>query len=121
MSKVLVNITGAQGATSDYYGGVGGGGLGGWVQTLLLVTAGQSLYVYVGGKGLPGASFNGGGAGGNNYVAGGGGASDIRTMAGNLATRLIVAGGGGGNRQNEYRGGNGGTVINLMHFVFLFR
>ena len=118
MTKVLVNITGAQGSryTTRY-------GLGGWVQALLSVTAGQALSVYVGGKGLNGSSFNGGGAGGNNYneVLGGGGASDIRTMAGNLATRLIVAGGGGGGAYDFYSGGgSGGTVINRMHFVILF-
>ena len=117
MSKVLVNITGAQGGS-----GFAVGNLGGWVQAFLSVTAGQALSVYVGGKGLQGTSFNGGGAGGahDGYITGGGGASDIRTMAGNLATRLIVAGGGGGAiYTNDF--GSGGTVINRMHFVFLFR
>ena len=90
MSKVLVNVTGAQGGS--------GGGYGGWVQASLSVTAGQILYLFLGGVGNMGNGFNGGGYGGNwpDWAAGGGGASDIRTSSNDLTTRLVVAGGGGG-------------------------
>ena len=72
---------------------------GGRVQATLPVTAGETLYIYVGGKG--GASsggFNGGGSSGSrsNYKSGGG-ASDIRSGGNALSNRIIVAGGAGGN------------------------
>ena len=109
MSRVLVNATGA-GWNS---------GLGGWVQASLSVTAGQTLSIYVGCEGLQGASFNGGGAGSTySYLgvgSGGGGASDIRTISGDLTTRLIVAGGGAGNSNVGGYSGNGGTMRNRLH------
>ena len=89
MTKVFVNATGAQGGIDNGYTQ---GGYGGWVQAYLSVTAGQTLYIYVGGTGTPGGGFNGGGYG--PFI--GGDASDIRTISGNLTSRLIVAGGGGG-------------------------
>ncbi|MBO5530694.1 MAG: hypothetical protein J5970_04775 [Bacilli bacterium] len=73
---------------------------------------GDTLYIYVGSKGISGTNidnvsiFNGGGSltgslsDGNNFT--GGGASDIRLTNGNwnnsisLASRIMVAGGGGG-------------------------
>jgi Glycine rich protein len=116
VSKVLVNATGAQGGTS-HSGSLGG--LGGWVQASLSVTAGQTLYVFVGGDTVVGARYNGGGTGGSyGGGAGGGGATDIRTIFSDLKSRLIVAGGGGGS--SEYsgdRGGNGGTVTNSLRFT----
>jgi hypothetical protein len=79
------------------------------------VTPGATLYVEVGGTGLPASAavgqagqaggFNGGGAGAGSdplstAPASGGGASDVRTIssadANSLASRLVVAGGGGG-------------------------
>jgi hypothetical protein len=101
--------------------GVGGaGGEGEQVSGTLAVIPGSTLYVEVGGLGLPGShtgggagGFNGGGGGAFDTVTGigvggggGGGASDIRTVSRTvtgttLASRLIVAGGGGG-------GGGGG-------------
>jgi hypothetical protein len=73
------------------------GGTGARVEGRIPVTAGQTLYVYVGGSGgTPGGGYNGGGSGANNRGGGGGGATDIRTGSGALNTRLLVAGGGGG-------------------------
>jgi Glycine rich protein len=117
VSKVLVNATGAQGCDSQY-GGTGG--LGGWVQASLSVTAGQTLYVFVGGDTVVGASYNGGGAGGRFGAGGAGaGATDIRTISSDLKSRLIVAGGGGGGcgRYSSDNGGNGGTVTNSLRFT----
>jgi Glycine rich protein len=116
VSKVLVNATGAQGGTS-HSGSLGG--LGGWVQASLSVTAGQTLYVFVGGDTVVGARYNGGGTGGSYGGGGGGGATDIRTIFSDLKSRLIVAGGGGGG-SSEYSGdggGNGGTVTNSLRFT----
>lgn len=87
--------------------------------TLAGLTPGATLYVEVGGVGIPGIggigqpapSFNGGGASGadpsNNRGGGGGGASDVRTTtrseASSLSSRRLVAAGGGGG---------GGTATN---------
>ncbi|MFQ5470710.1 MAG: glycine-rich protein [Gammaproteobacteria bacterium] len=87
---------------------------GGHAQATFTVSPGETLYVYVGGKGGRasdqssgndgGGGFNGGGHGGlectsgapatNGY--GGGGASDVRQGGNALADRIIVAGGAGG-------------------------
>jgi Glycine rich protein len=78
------------------------------------VTAGQKLYIYVGGGGSTGNSFNGGGSGYYGYC-GGGGATDVRTISGNLTSRLIVAGGGGGHTSYEAGiAGNGGTKLSCV-------
>ena len=88
------------------------GGMGAVVSGDLAVTAGEVVYVEVGGApsfdanacypGLGGVpcvgGFNGGGS--SHFGGGGGGASDVRTLtgsdAGTLASRLLVAAGGGG-------------------------
>jgi hypothetical protein len=116
VSKVLVNATGAQGGNPSN-GGLGG--LGGWVQASLSVTAGQTLYVFVGGDTVVGARYNGGGTGGrdSSTTGGGGGATDIRTISSDLKSRLIVAGGGGGDGYSGDGGGNGGTVTNSLRFT----
>lgn len=103
-------------------GGMGGssnslnrlsGGFGGRVSGTLSVTPGQTLYVNVGGNGANDGPVRSGFNGGGNTVGypccggGGGGASDVRTVSGNLASRLLVAGGGGGGG-NAGTGGNGG-------------
>ena len=110
---------------SGYYnikvaGASGGGyqglcGRGGVSQGNIYVTAGTTLYVYVGGNGLNHNGWNGGGSSGSfagiKYC--GGGATDIRYAAGNLSTRIIVAGGGGGaDDESAYDGigGNGGGI-----------
>jgi len=99
------------------------GGNGGRVLTVITVTPGEVLNIFVGAKGTPTAGgFNGGGnpgpacSGTEVKWAGGGGASDIRRNGITLADRIIVAGGGGGAAGasgNTYRspdnsGGGGG-------------
>jgi hypothetical protein len=92
-------------------GGAGelGGGVAAQVIGNLSVTAGQTLYVEVGGKGKSGVEggtggFNGGADSGGANAGGGGGASDLRTaprLAGlSPEDRLIVAAGGGGTGAN---------------------
>lgn len=116
--------------TVDAYGAQGGvgnfnqdslGGLGGHIQSKVTVTPGDILYVYVGAKGGSyGAvgGYNGGGSGGSSCCGGigggaGGDATDIRTMIGQLASRLVVAGGGGGGGAGSGTaiGGVGGGLI----------
>ena len=91
-----IECWGAQG--KDFYGDVGTGGRGGYVSGLIRFTEPQQLFVYVGGQGVAGPSYNGGGS----SQGGGGGASDVRLTGGewsdfeSLMSRIIVAGGGGG-------------------------
>jgi hypothetical protein len=105
VTSVQVDVKGAQGGSAGY----GVPGKGGRVQTTLIVTPGETLYVYVGGQGGynsgPGG-YNGGGACGGPTGAGGG-ASDIRQGGNTLADRVVVAGGGGGD--GYYWGTNGGS------------
>jgi uncharacterized repeat protein (TIGR01451 family) len=111
----VVAVGGAGGSGAGTFGGKGGaGGLGAVVSGDLGVTAGETLYVEVGGMGpsepesVIGA-FNGGGA--TSGSGAGGGASDVRTVSisaepgaepspGNKTSldsrKLIAAGGGGG-------------------------
>ncbi|MBL7809091.1 MAG: HYR domain-containing protein, partial [Saprospiraceae bacterium] len=102
------------------------GGLGGFASGTLSVTPGQVIYINVGGKGLVGndgtadGGWNGGGDGGF-WAGGGGGASDIRTVSGDLNTRVIVAAGGGGGNTgcpNHGQGGDGGGLIGLDGLSF---
>ncbi len=107
----LVNIQaeGAQGASNN--AGILGG-MGGDASGDLVVTPGDTLWIYVGGQN----GFNGGG---NNGVTpctqalggNGGGASDVRAGGQNLSNRVIVAAGGGGAGGNRLGGcgrGSGG-------------
>ena len=114
---MFVNAYGAQGYNGGYERGYGG-----WVQALLSVTAGQTLYIYVGSLGFNrgSASFNGGGSAGR-YGGSGGGATDIRTISGNLTSRLIVVGGGGGFYAscNYCPGGNGGTKMSARPRIYI--
>jgi hypothetical protein len=108
----------------EAYGASGGndgnsGGNGGYASGNLTVTAGQTLYFYVGGQGIgcvsgSGGGFNGGGnAGYSGCSGGGGGASDVRVGGIQLSNRVIVAGGGGG--AGLYSGGTaGGGTTNLV-------
>ena len=110
--SLSVTAAGAAGGNGYY-----GGGRGATVSSTLAVTPGSTLYVYAGGNGAGGAfaggGFNGGGnASVYNGGASGGGASDLRTAAGDLASRLVVAGGGGGGGSGyntTANGGNGGA------------
>ena len=106
------------------------GGYGGYATGTVTLTAGQTLYIVVGGEGGTSSSasggtagYNGGGAGGSGSGSswfgssqygggGGGGATHIAKAIGLLSTLtdaniLIVAGGGGG-ASNGAKGGTGG-------------
>ena len=93
------------------------GGSGGYVEvTSISLSAGTTLYVYVGQKGSNGANggdyttrFGGGGRAGNPLTGGcsGGGASYVyKDGVQGVGTLLTVSGGGGGNAYSG--GGNGG-------------
>ena len=122
VGDVTVTAIGAQGG-AGYEGGCYANGAE--VTGTLAVTAGETLYVEVGGQGGdsdatadPAGGSNGGGSGGSGGFAGraaggGGGASDVRTLpaADGLApvdSRLLVAGGGGGGG-DSYAGCSGGV------------
>ncbi|MCX6423657.1 MAG: glycine-rich protein, partial [Actinobacteria bacterium] len=98
-----VDARAGQGGTAGANGYAGG--LGGRTQATIPVTAGETLYLYVGGAGGRAGSisaantydvgWNGGGTGNNTAAGGGGGASDIRrneftvtnkSLASNVAT-----------------------------------
>ena len=87
------------------------GGWGGVVEALLSVLEGQTLYISV-----SLGEFGGGGISSNPRYSGGG-ATDIRTIVGNLTSRLIVAGGGGGC--NSGSGGNGGAKLSLRLCMYI--
>ena len=118
--RYSIEVWGAQGGTYDstYYGGYGGYSYG-----EIELSAGETLYINVGGQGsytgsIVDGGYNGGGSG--RYRGGsGGGATSIATASGllselenNKASILIVAGGGGGgaytNSANGSAGGSGG-------------
>ncbi|MBR0072802.1 MAG: hypothetical protein IJP95_03100, partial [Bacteroidales bacterium] len=131
VDSVIMQVWGAQGGNSIYHNAAGG--KGGYSQGTMPVTPGQTLYVYVGGKGNTGISsvdggWNGGGgvtaainsSSSNQHLGTGGGATDISTVGGactkdanfrwvrtsdSYAGRVIVAGGGGGA---EYGNGTAG-------------
>lgn len=114
----LLNVTavGATGGQANINGSAAGG-RGGVVASDVPVTPGQVLSIYVGGNGAGGAytagGYNGGGdAAPYNYGSSGGGASDIRTTAGDLASRLLVAGGGGGSGAGYNVSAPGGSAGN---------
>jgi hypothetical protein len=116
--QYILETWGAEGGEMVY----SKGGKGGYATGKINLTAGTTLYIYVGSKGgnqsTPG--WNGGGASSitqNAHMAsGGGGATDIRTVGGNwndssgLASRIIVAGGGGGAAYYNIGGAGGGSV-----------
>jgi hypothetical protein len=109
------------------------GGQGGYIGGNIELTAGQKLYIYVGGQGQTNngqsksqrsGGWNGGGksgiGSGGSSGGGGHGASDVRTEIGDwdnstsLASRIIVAGGGGGGAGGSFytgHSGNGGIGI----------
>ncbi len=116
VTKVKIDARGAQGGSAIYnQPGVRPddlGGKGGRVLAEYPVTAGQTLYVFVGGN----TGFNGGGSGeGSIAQPRGGDASDIRIGGTALTNRIIVAGGGGGGGNNcasiAEPGGAGGGLI----------
>lgn len=109
---------GAAGAGSTYRSyGPPNFGRGGRVHATLPVRPGETIYVFVGGKGdVPTGGFNGGGNGGpsntcgHNY--GGGGASDVRQGGDDPSDRVLIAGGGGGGGgvQQVIAGPGGGKI-----------
>lgn len=125
VTSVDLAAVGASGGALQSSDGAGPGGtasVSGYA-----VTAGQKLYVEVGGTGSNGGyagsagGFNGGGAGGSVPAGdeagagpGGGGASDVRTVAsgqaGSLASRAVVASGGGGGFEPSQVGGGPGQA-----------
>jgi hypothetical protein len=118
VTRLTVDARGAQGAPDAFGSATLHGGAGARVQGQLIVTPGQTLYLYVGQQGQmatsggSGGGYNGGGNGG--YLGGvkgygGGGATDIRTSASGTAytDRLLVAAGGGG--AGAYVGAIGGA------------
>lgn len=125
VTSINVDVRGGQGGNNEF-DAVSQGGLGGRVQTMIAVTPGETLTIYVAGAGGdptapngagPGG-FNGGGTGNIDNVnsdgpsAGGGGASDVRQAGDGLANRVVVAGGGGGAECCvDGDGGAGGGLI----------
>ena len=103
-------------ATFTLFGAAGGiaspyafGGLGGKTKATIAVTPGESVGVFVGGRGFN-TGFNGGGGG--NDSGRGGGATDVRVGGSDIADRVLVAGGGGaGGTCNGASGGAGGGLI----------
>ena len=97
------------------------GGLGGFAEGDLIVVPGQTLQIFVGGRGITvadevgGGGFNGGGDARSvsqvQVRGGGGGASDVRVGGITFNDRVIVAGGaGGGCGNDELNGGDGGGL-----------
>lgn len=130
VTLITVEANGASGGDGwnvDDGGSVKGfGGFGGSIEATLEVTAGEMLYIYVGGAGedattSPGAGgWNGGGDGeGSDFGysgGGGGGASDVRRGGEALTDRILVAGGGGSGSgwctSGDGNGGDGGDDEN---------
>jgi len=103
-------------------------GYGAYTKGNLYLEEGDTLYIYVGGRGadaitstiVPGG-WNGGGRGDYDHsddeaAGGGGGATDFRLVSGewddfdSLKSRIMVAAGGGGAAY-EHVGGYGGTLV----------
>lgn len=119
--RYMLEVWGAQGGN--------GGGNGGYSVGYKELTAGETIYIVVGGQGGTSISatggtggYNGGGVGGNTYATwfstaagGGGGATHIakadgllKTFNANRSAVLIVAGGGGGGGSDRLTAGAGG-------------
>lgn len=121
VTRLRVEAWGAQGGIYDI-AQCQTGGFGGYTRSDIAVTPGETLRVYVGGRGSDlfadsgdarfEGGFNGGGDGRTDTVAGsrgGGGASDVRRAPYELTDRLVVAGGGGGAGNFAGVGPSGGA------------
>jgi hypothetical protein len=114
--------------TFEVWGGQGGTpsaatGKGGYAKGNKVMTAGTTLYIYVGGQGTwvnrGVGGYNGGGNGAVGEIAGGGGGAThigtavglLSTLSGNQASVYLVAGGGGGGDDNSTGGAGGGTGL----------
>lgn len=111
VTKIFVDVAGAQGGSASPYLG----GKGGKVSGLLTVAAGDVLQITVGGQSTTNIAVYGfGGNGGRSTSYGtiaraGGGLSAISTAAPvTQANALVIAAGGGGTATNSYAG-NGGA------------
>ena len=119
VTKIFIEAYGAQGGTNrnDSTASCIIGGLGGMAEGELAVTPGETLSIYVGGRGYAGdiGGWNGGGGACGNILtcAKGGGASDVRQDGTDFSDRMIVAGGGGGAEWSVCNGsaGDGGGLI----------
>jgi hypothetical protein len=110
VGQLTIEAWGAQGGTAttveDVFDQPAVGGLGGYAQGTVSVTAGEVVQINVGGHptGTSGG-FNGGGAAGpaaSGYFAEpGGGATDVRLAGDDLTDRVLVAGGGGGAASDD--------------------
>lgn len=115
VTELTIEAWGAQGGDAAPTN-PGVGGLGGYAKSTVPVLPGETLHVYVGGRGdSPGfGGWNGGGdaglstSGSTGQSGGGGGASDVRQLGTALTNRVIVAGGGGGGGYYVSHGGGGG-------------
>lgn len=115
--------SGGHGSGPEYV--INMGGQGGFATGKVAVTPGDTVYIFVGGRGEhsklgAGAAggWNGGGDGGfdatyvENSAGGGGGATDFRIGGKSLADRVLVAAGGGGAGKNV-PGGDGGAETGI--------
>lgn len=133
----LLEAWGAEGGSSTNSGNTNKGGYGGYSEGVVKLSANQTLYINVGGKGASGTTSSAGNGGynggGNGTLAtydsviraggGGGGATHIALSSGVLSSLsgktsdiLIVAGGAGGGMvfnspYNKSDGGSGGGYI----------
>ncbi|WP_277540235.1 fibronectin type III domain-containing protein [Haloarcula laminariae] len=111
VTEVTITAKGAAGARA---GGNGGnpGGKGGSITGTYSVSAGDTLYLYVGGEGKGSddigsdGGWPNGGDGASGDGAGGGGETSVRTTSRRSDYILIAGGGGGGGHDNT--GGAGG-------------
>lgn len=123
VDSVAVEMYGAAGGRAYFSGSnIGTAGQGGYTQATIPVSAGDTLYFYIGGQGgnatgtvVGSGGYNGGASGGNQgnsqVGGGGGGATDVRLNGQSLNDRILVAGGGGGSAScggSPFNGGNGG-------------
>jgi len=127
VKSIKVVARGAGGAPLSYYSSERKKyGRAGRIHAVIPVRPGETLYVFVGGKGSGfdssgGSGFNGGGAGGlyddcggrsrTCYGNGGGGATDVREYGDSVNDRILVVGGGGGAGTCGVIGGGGGGKV----------
>ena len=127
----LLEVCGAQGGSVSYSGTTESGGLGGCAKGKVSLSAGQTIYVFVGKQGTmtygngnqAAGGCNGGGSSytsssSEEFVCSGGGATHIsksNSSIANAGNNLLIVGGGGGGAYLYFNaggfdfGGNGGN------------
>jgi hypothetical protein len=142
--RIWVVPNGVDSIVADLFGATGGlysldlnhvdygrRGKGSRVTAVVPVTAGDTIYVFIGGNGRYGTGagiggYNGGGDAGVDGFGvggGGGGATDIRIGGRDLAHRILIAAGGGGssydalNPSADLGGGDAGGLIGQAGFL----